>query len=368
MKILFLSGMGQGGAQRQVKELIELMISEKHTVHLATYNKKNIFYNLPKEITIIELADYKTPRLLRKLKAIFVLRKILIHNNYDVAISFITKMNITLSIASSFFENNTTKFIASDRSTNLSYSNKTYWFLLAKIFYKRFNLIITNIESNVAKIHDTLNISLSKIVYLPNYVNSNQFSLKYQNYLNNTKKKTVLIPARFSKQKNQMIVYEILKYNEIQFVEFLFIGSNDTFYGREFKNNNNFSKYIKQLKVIDSVINIQDYYMLSDIVFLPSLYEGTPNVILEAMTCGKVCVVSNIPEHQSIIIDGVNGFLVDIENVESLTGKLISILNMSTLDKQRIGLNASKSVSDYSDKKLYYNKLINVINLALKDN
>lgn len=91
MKFLFLSGLGQGGAERQVKELMELLILNNHEVTLATFNKKNIFYNLKSEIKTIELADSRVPNLFRKIYSIFVLRKNIISCKYHFAISSIRK-------------------------------------------------------------------------------------------------------------------------------------------------------------------------------------------------------------------------------------------------------------------------------------
>lgn len=54
-----------------------------------------------------------------------------------------------------------------------------------------------------------------------------------------------------------------------------------------------------------------------------------------------MCVVSNIPEHHSIIHDGENGFLVDIENIDLLNKKLNEILKMNNRQLKIIGLKAN---------------------------
>lgn len=51
------------------------------------------------------------------------------------------------------------------------------------------------------------------------------------------------------------------------------------------------------------------YYLLADAVFIPSYYDGTPNVLLEAMALGKVVVASHAGGMPDVIEDGVNGFL-----------------------------------------------------------
>jgi glycosyltransferase involved in cell wall biosynthesis len=56
---------------------------------------------------------------------------------------------------------------------------------------------------------------------------------------------------------------------------------------------------------------IERYYRAADVVVMPSLREGLPNVILEAMACGLPVVASRLPgSTETMIADGVNGRLV----------------------------------------------------------
>lgn len=60
----------------------------------------------------------------------------------------------------------------------------------------------------------------------------------------------------------------------------------------------------------------------SDILCLPSIREGLPNVVLEAQACGKPVVTSRVGGIPDVIIGDEYGFLVEAGNVTQLSGAL----------------------------------------------
>lgn len=58
------------------------------------------------------------------------------------------------------------------------------------------------------------------------------------------------------------------------------------------------------------------------VYILPSFYpEGTPRTILEAMALGKAIITTDSVGCRETVIDGVNGYLVPIKNVQSIVEK-----------------------------------------------
>jgi glycosyltransferase involved in cell wall biosynthesis len=56
---------------------------------------------------------------------------------------------------------------------------------------------------------------------------------------------------------------------------------------------------------------IHDYFRAADVYVMPSIREGLPIALLEAMACGLPCVASHLPGATDVMIeDGVNGRLV----------------------------------------------------------
>ncbi len=66
----------------------------------------------------------------------------------------------------------------------------------------------------------------------------------------------------------------------------------------------------------------------SDVLCLPSLNEGLPNVALEAMACGLPVVASNVGGLPEIVQEGVNGFLVAPSNSSALAEALRQAFDM----------------------------------------
>ena len=50
-------------------------------------------------------------------------------------------------------------------------------------------------------------------------------------------------------------------------------------------------------------------YAASDYVAIPSMFEGMPNVLLEAMACGVVPIVSDAGAMREVVTDGETGFV-----------------------------------------------------------
>lgn len=72
----------------------------------------------------------------------------------------------------------------------------------------------------------------------------------------------------------------------------------------------------------------------SDVFAFPSLTEGFPTVILEAMASGLPIVATNITGLPEIIEDGKNGLLVEPKNPQLLGEAILKILNDVELGKK----------------------------------
>lgn len=98
--------------------------------------------------------------------------------------------------------------------------------------------------------------------------------------------------------------------------------------------------------------DIQDILPALDIFVLPSLTEGTSISLLEAQSCGVPAVVSRVGGNQSIVTDGLNGFLFDPDDTGALTERLKEMLSDSSM-RTRMGTSAREIVENtYSVRKM----------------
>ena len=88
----------------------------------------------------------------------------------------------------------------------------------------------------------------------------------------------------------------------------------------------------------------------------PSWYrEGLPKSVIEAEAIGRPIVTTNSVGCRDTVIDGVNGFIIPIKNVEALANALKKLIDDSEL-RCRMGLNARK----FAENKFDVNDVIKV--------
>ncbi|MEK6528784.1 MAG: glycosyltransferase, partial [Nitrospirota bacterium] len=80
----------------------------------------------------------------------------------------------------------------------------------------------------------------------------------------------------------------------------------------------------KKLFFIPYTDRISDFYKMADIFVLPSVNEGMPNVILEAMSSGLPCLVNKVSGAEDIINNG-NGLFFDIKNPDTFLEGLLKL-------------------------------------------
>jgi glycosyltransferase involved in cell wall biosynthesis len=92
--------------------------------------------------------------------------------------------------------------------------------------------------------------------------------------------------------------------------------------------------------------DIECHYEWADALVLPTLSEGSANVVVEAMARGLPVVTT--PNAGSVIEDGLNGLLVHIRDSQALASALLRLANDEAL-RRRLGSAAAKSLPGFGD-------------------
>jgi glycosyltransferase involved in cell wall biosynthesis len=88
-------------------------------------------------------------------------------------------------------------------------------------------------------------------------------------------------------------------------------------------------------------------YRSSDCLVNPSLYEGMPNVVLEAMACGLPVLASNIKGHDEIVVNNETGLLFDLGEPDALISAFKRMLDVDL--RRRMGVSGrARAVTVFS--------------------
>lgn len=89
--------------------------------------------------------------------------------------------------------------------------------------------------------------------------------------------------------------------------------------------------------------DLPSYYSLMDVFVHPSLRDGMPNAVLEAMACGKTVIATPVGGVKDVIVDGVNGLLVNVNDAEGLAEKVAEALSQPE-KRESVGRSAREAI------------------------
>lgn len=157
--------------------------------------------------------------------------------------------------------------------------------------------------------------------------------------------------ARLTEQKgiNYLIEAAEIVSQQNPHIKFLIAGEGEL--KDKLMNQINNSGLSERVVLIGQHSNIYQFLSKIDLFVLPSLWEGLPTVILEAMAAGVPVIATDIPGTDELIEDGVNGWLVQPKNSIELANKIMEAINLPHIRRKYV-LESKQRLSRFSMDKI----------------
>ena len=336
--LTFLIGaLSSGGAEHQLSVLCNLL-ADDYDITIVTWVDFEDHYNLDNRIQRVHIAPHKS----KCIKIVKVMWYIL-RCKSDIVISYTAYVSIFALIPLLFRKR--VKSIVSER--NYRDKEGTFVeFLLYRFLYRRAAYIVPNSYAQGKYIKEKTKFG-SKVRPITNYTDIRQYS--FSPMIEHTPIK-IGVFGRYAQQKNYIrfakAVAKVKSATSIPF-EIDWYGKKHVF-NEVSKNYTEFQSAIEALSLTevihlhDHITDVAECMKGYDAICLMSLREGFSNVISEAICSARPVIASDVSDNSIMVHDGVNGFLVNPKNVDSMAEGIIKFLNLPFERKQEMGIQSRR--------------------------
>ena len=174
----------------------------------------------------------------------------------------------------------------------------------------------------------------------------------------------ILHIGRFSEQKNHIGLLEAFELFNLKYPNSVLRLIGDGEKRSEIENFIKEKNLVNCVEILGLQDNVYDYLHSADIFALPSLYEGIPITIIEAMGTGLPIVATNVGGIPDMLKDSESALLVNIDS-EEISVAFEKLTNDNDL-RERLGksaLNKSGRFSSLEMARKYYDLYKNGVNI-----
>jgi len=244
---------------------------------------------------------------------------------------------------------------------NISVSHRIKFYL-----YKWADFIVSNAQTQTNLIDDNFKHLHSKTITIRNFVETDYFVPPTTKINSNNKVIRMLVVGRIAKQKNILrfmrAVNDVLKTGiklEVKWFGNVSVGQQT--YSNEVRSAFETYNFDGAFEFYPATNNILKEYQTCDVFCLPSLYEGFPNVVCEAMSCGKPVLCSDVDDNSFVVHHQENGLLFDPTSVEDMACKIRDFCLLSQKERANMGHRSREiALIDFSGES-FVNKYIELI-------
>jgi glycosyltransferase involved in cell wall biosynthesis len=346
VKVLFLARqLNIGGAERQLVTLANDLATRGHEIVIATYYPGGALAKKldPKRVRLISLEK----RSRWDLVTLFVKTlKVVREEQPTVLHGWMYTQNVVATLAKLF--NPRIKLIWCVRSSNLEsaldWAERLAVWLQAKLSRFADRVVVNSLAGLEQAVADGL--PRRKMLFIPNGIDTNIF------YPNDNERKRVR--AEWGIGEGQKVIGNVARFDPIKNhplflkaaariaaqcpdVRFVCAGHGEASYLEQLKEQTRALGIEDRVLWLQARSDVRGLYNAIDVFCSSSLSEGFPNVIGEAMACGRQCVVTDVGD--SALVVGETGIVVPSDDAEKLAAGLLEKLALETLNlraRQRI--------------------------------
>jgi len=366
---ILIVSMEGGGAERVVAYLSSYLVQQKHEVHLFLLNNA-ISFKIPDGVKLHLLSESKDfGSGFKKLMAIPFLAltygRLLTSLNITHSLSFLTRPNYINVLAKSLTRGNFETILNERSYPSMHYADTS---LQSKInrrlitwLYPKGEKIIGNSYGNHDDLIENFNIPKEKMQVIHNPVDLDKItSIASKKDFFDKSFFNIITVGRLDAGKNhQMLIKAMALLKETNTKLYIF-GSGDL--------QTNLEALIAKLELNERVFlmgfdsNPYQYIKEADLFVFGSNHEGFPNVLLEAMACGKAIISTNCKagpseimklneEKESSIMKTDYGILTPLDN-PNLMAQALELMITDTTYKKSCEKNVLVRVKDFEKDKI----------------
>lgn len=330
--LLFINTLGSGGAQRQIVLLARELSGRGIKVVLLHYGDSDYMaYMLQNSsVDIIWLRAFgrtqKVILFVRLIAKIFAIRP-------RLAISFIDLPNIIMGVSKILRPSMI--WVPSERNTTTSNSLKeTFW---RRFFYRFAQAVVPNSSSQLQWLEDNIPSAMGKSRVIKNGIAPELFAAPDLARLSTVSQSfEFLVLGRVGHQKNPDLLVRSLKLMKPELrgrISFKWYGEEEpTSPGLLNALKAEVVQFGLPISFSPAIKDTAAALAKADALVLCSIYEGTPNVVLEAMAASRLVISSDIADIPQLLGFGERGVLYESNNAESLVNAIESVIHMDRQD------------------------------------
>jgi GalNAc-alpha-(1->4)-GalNAc-alpha-(1->3)-diNAcBac-PP-undecaprenol alpha-1,4-N-acetyl-D-galactosaminyltransferase len=337
MKVLcVIDNLNTGGAQRQIINLAIGLHQRGHSVSMFCYAPGTLLAHYLEREGIHVHVKLKKSRF--SLDVIQGLRRYIDRGKYQAVVSFLNTPNF-YAVLSSCLSRTRPATIVSERFCDIP-GNPNSVELAVRQLYRFSHKIVVNSHHQRMNFLRRYPWMEKRVVTIYNGYNLQEFVPPL--YEPENGQVNILVIANVSRRKNGLCLVRALdvlrqQYGLVPRVSWVGHRVSGSRYLLAMEDEIKRFGLSKQWQWLDQRTDIVTLLHQHDILVHPSHSEGLPNVVCEAMACGRPVIVSNILDHPHLVRDGVNGFLFDWRDPEDLAQKLKAFYDLSGSERHRMG-------------------------------